>query len=172
MNDECWIPISGWHGLYEVSNFGHIKSLQNQISTGSRNCVIRERILRLRHDKDGYLLVDLQNAGKKVTYKVHRLVAIAFIKNPKNKPQVNHKDGNKENNNVNNLEWVTDSENKVHRYSELQKSKGDSGFYGVNWRADRGKWRAYLSVGGYTHLGLFAIKADAINAVQKARKKL
>ena len=82
MNDECWIPISGWHGLYEVSNFGHIKSLQNQILTGSRNCVIRERILRLRHDKNGYLLVDLQNAGKKVTCKVHRLVAIAFIKNP------------------------------------------------------------------------------------------
>ena len=171
MNGEYWFSIAGWDGLYEVSNHGRIKSLERKITAGSRTYVIHERILRPRHDKDGYMMVDLQNAGKVVTHKVHRIVATTFLENPCNKPQVNHKDGNKANNRVENLEWVSDSENKIHLHAKLQESKGRSGAYGVNWRADRGKWRAYSSIGGYRHLGLFENKKDAENAAAKARLK-
>ena len=169
MNGEYWFSIAGWDGLYEVSNHGRIKSLERKITAGSRTYVIQERILRQRHDKDGYMMVDLQNAGKVITHKVHRIVATTFLKNPCNKPQVNHKDGNRANNNAQNLEWVTDSENKIHCYTKLQTSRGKSGVYGVNWRADRGKWRAYTTLGGYKHLGLFDDKEDAIKAAEKAR---
>jgi hypothetical protein len=172
MDDERWTPISGWPGLFEVSSCGRIKSLQHRTSMDVGKDVLQERFLKQRHDKDGYMLVDLYKDGQKVTCKVHRLVADAFIENPENKPQVNHKDGNKANNAVSNLEWASDSENKVHRFTKLEKPKSKSGVYGVNWRADRGKWRAYLSVGGYTHLGLFSSKAEAISVLQKARQGL
>lgn len=172
MNEEYWLPIQGWQGLYEVSNLGRIKSLRRQILAGSRKYILRGRFLKQRCDKDGYLLVDLHNQGNVVTFKVHRLVAEAFIENPQEKPQVNHKDGNRANNLLQNLEWVTDSENKYHRFSELQAPCGESGFYGVNWRADRGKWRAYTSLGGYRHLGLFDDKEEAIKAAEKARREL
>ena len=172
MSEEHWHPIQGWNGLYEVSNLGRIKSLQRQIAAGPRKYVSRERIMKQRSDKDGYQLVDLHNQGNVVTFKVHRLVAEAFIENPQEKPQVNHKDGNRANNLLQNLEWVTDSENKYHRYSELRTPCGKSGFYGVNWRADRGKWRAYTTLGGYRHLGLFDDKEEAIKTAEKARRKL
>ncbi len=169
MSEEHWLPVQGWDSLYEVSDFGRIKSLQRQIVAGPRKYTIRERILKLRYDKDGYQIVGLQNQGKIVTCRVNRLVAVAFIDNPQDKPQVNHKDGNRANNIVQNLEWATVSENKIHSFSELQTPRGKSGFYGVSWRADRGKWRAYTSVGGYRHLGLFADKGEAVKAVKIAR---
>lgn len=76
----------------------------------------RLRKLKPEETKKGYLRVDLYDEnGKRKHYKVHRLVAQAFIENPDGKPQVNHKDGNKHNNSVTNLEWVTDAENKDHR---------------------------------------------------------
>jgi hypothetical protein len=169
MNDEHWLSIAGWDGLYEVSNHGHIKSLERKITAGSRTYVIHERILSPRRDKDGYMMVDLQNAGKVITHKVHRIVAMTFLQNPCNKPQVNHKDGNRANNTVQNLEWVTDSENKIHSHTKLQTSRGKSGLYGVNWRSDRGKWRAYTTLGGYRHIGLFNDKEEARKAAEKAR---
>ena len=67
-------------------------------------------------DKDGYLVTMFTINGKTTTYKIHRLVALAFIPNPENKPQVNHKDGNKQNNNVDNLEWMTSGDNTRHAH--------------------------------------------------------
>lgn len=89
---------------YEVSNTGLVR---NKV-TG--------RILALQKDKKGYLRVRLCLHDTKATAKVHRLVAFAFIPNPKGKPQVNHMDTNKQNNRVDNLEWVTNSENQLHAY--------------------------------------------------------
>lgn len=88
------------------------------------------KILKGRLDKNGYLLVNLYKDRQSYTRKVHRLVAEAFIPNPDNKTQVNHKDGNKSNNHVINLEWSTQSENMRHAYrnglnhiSDLQRKR-------------------------------------------------
>ena len=97
---EHWKDIIGYEGLYQVSDLGRVKSL-NYLHTG------KERVLRAGKDKDGYLLVTLCNSGKKNYYSVHRLVAEAFIPNPDNLPQVNHRDENPLNNAVSNLEWCS-----------------------------------------------------------------
>ena len=88
--------------LYAVSKDGRVKN----IKTG--------HILKPGIDPDGYSIVVLMDNGKRNCVKVHRLVASTFLNNPANKPQVNHKDGNKQNNNVENLEWVTNKENAHH----------------------------------------------------------
>lgn len=97
---EIFEDIAGYEGLYQVSNWGTVKSLGNGNSNNSK-----EKILKPTKDKKGYLTVDLYKDGKRKIYKVHRLVAQTFIENPNNLPQVNHKDENKKNNAASNLEW-------------------------------------------------------------------
>lgn len=104
MIKEIWVDIPGWEGFYQVSNFGRILSL-NYNHTGKP----RLRIARL--GRGGYLYVNLHKCGVTKTMKVHRLVAIAFIPNPNNLPQINHKDEDKLNNCVWNLEWCDSSYN-------------------------------------------------------------
>lgn len=97
---EIWKDIAGYEGLYQVSNFGRVKSL-NYRKTG------KEAILKLRiaHKRHNYMDVALTKCGTTKRHKVHRLVAIAFIPNPNNLPQINHKDCDVVNNCVDNLEW-------------------------------------------------------------------
>ena len=104
MIKEIWKPIEGYNGLYQVSNMGRVKSLGN-------NKTRKEKILKLHSDKDGYLKVQLHKEGKKKNYLIHRLVAQAFIDNPNNLPQVNHKDEDKTNNCAENLEYCDSSYN-------------------------------------------------------------
>lgn len=106
---EVWKDIEGYEGYYQVSNFGKIKSLK-------RERRLLEIILKEKKDKDGYLRVNLFKKNKRKMYGVHCLVLQAFISNPENKPQVNHKDGVKINNNFENLEWNTNSENQKHAW--------------------------------------------------------
>lgn len=101
--NEIWKPVVGYEGLYEVSNLGRVKSL-NYNHTG------KEGLLSLVPDKNGYSKVGLCKNGKRKPYYVHRLVAEAFIPNPNNLPEVNHKIDNFEHrsdNRVENLEWCT-----------------------------------------------------------------
>ena len=93
--EEIWCPIKGYEGQYEVSDKGRVRSLKFG----------KERILKPVSDKDGYLQVGLWKNGENKMCKVHRLVAQAFIPNPQNLPEVNHKDEDKTNNFVHNLEW-------------------------------------------------------------------
>lgn len=104
---ETWKEIEGYENHYFVSNLGNVKT-NNHYGSG------RTAILKPAKDFKGYLRVALQKDLKLKTFKVHRLVASAFIKNEFNKPQVNHKDGNKNNNSVENLEWCTNKENAHH----------------------------------------------------------
>ena len=102
---EKWRAIPGYEGFYQVSDLGNIRSI---------------RFNKIRNmkswDSHGYRAVELCMNNNRYTVGIHRLVALTFIPNPENKPEVNHKDRNKSNNNVENLEWVTQSENVAHAY--------------------------------------------------------
>lgn len=111
---EIWKDIEGYEGFYRISNYGRIKSLERIVNTGLK--AIRkqkETILKLPI-KRGYYQIRLCKNGKRKCYQVHRLVANAFIENPNNFPQVNHKDENKLNNIYTNLEWCSVSYNNTY----------------------------------------------------------
>lgn len=105
---EIWKDIQGYEGKYQVSNYGRVKSL---IGTNQKP---REKILTPGVNPQGYLHVSLCVNRRMKGYRVHRLVAEEFIPNPENKKEVNHIDGDKKNNTVDNLEWVTPKENMRH----------------------------------------------------------
>lgn len=122
MQNIEWRPIKNFEGLYEVSNTGLIKSL---------HCG-KEKILKqvIRSNNYPYYFIGLLKNGERKYFAVHRLVAQAFISNPNNYEQVDHLDGNKLNNNVDNLEWVTPKENTnrawnkgLAKYTEERKEK-------------------------------------------------
>ena len=106
MNIEEWRDIEGYEGLYQVSNLGNVKSLDRYIPYSNGKLVFyKGKILKPILDKYGYNTVNLHKFINREQKKVHRLVAEAFISNPDNLPLINHKDENKENNCVDNLEW-------------------------------------------------------------------
>jgi hypothetical protein len=120
---ERWKPVKGYEGLYEVSSLGRIKSLSKRIDPGKCHRTYPEKLIKPGKDGNGYLRVVLSDVNhKSKTHKLHRLVAEAFIPNPEKLPVVNHKDGNKANDRVDNLEWVSISDNLKHAYKNGLKS--------------------------------------------------
>lgn len=112
---EIWKPVSGMENYYEVSNKGRLRSLDRYVETlNGQTRFYRGVVMTFNYPKGKYICVKMSAPGVKVYTRLHRLVAEHFIHNPLNKPEVNHKDGNKSNNNVDNLEWVTQLENKKH----------------------------------------------------------
>lgn len=101
---EIWKDIEGFEGLYQVSNMGRVRSLDRTDKNGQFR---KGRVLADKHNNRGYHLVSLCRDGDTKYRLIHRLVAIAFLDNPNNLPEVNHKDENKANNSVSNLEWCT-----------------------------------------------------------------
>ena len=124
---EIWKDIKGYKGIYQVSNLGNVKSLPRKTNNQYyKGLYLKQYIYK------GYLRLQLTKHSKSKWFLVHRLVAEAFIPNPKNKPQVNHIDGNKLNNKVDNLEWVTPSENQIHSYQVLKNIPSMKNHFGSN----------------------------------------
>lgn len=127
---ELWLPIKGYENKYEVSNLGRVKSLKRIAYNGFGNHILNERIIKVGNNGNGYITACLCKNGKPKTHHVHRLVATAFIYNTNNKPQVNHINGIVSDNKVNNLEWVTISENSRHSYDVLKRPGNNTGSFG------------------------------------------
>ena len=117
MNNEIWKPIKETDGCYLISNYGRVKSLPRN---GTIN---KERIIKQQLKKDNYYQVNMKVYGKSIWRRVNRLVAQAFIPNPNNLPCINHKNGNKLNNCVDNLEWCTHKENSRHYFNTIYDNK-------------------------------------------------
>lgn len=114
--EEIWKDIAGYEGLYQVSNLGRVKSLERLANDRGSYRKIEEKIKNMRLGERGYLIINLSKNNQLKTYRVHRLVAETFIDNPQKYSQVNHKDGNKQNNCISNLEWCNNSYNQKHAY--------------------------------------------------------
>lgn len=129
MENEVFKDVLGYEGLYQVSNYGRVKSLErrNIFYCGLRKEYlerpVKDKFLKIRNGVHGYQVTCLTKNGICKNKFIHRLVAESFIPNPENKPQVNHKDGNKKNNCVDNLEWCTAKENSRHAIKTGLKKK-------------------------------------------------
>lgn len=114
---EVWKDVIGYEGLYQVSNFGNVKSLDREVGPKNKVPYWRKgKICKQSKNNLGYMTVGFTVNNKKVNKYVHRLVAEAFITNMNNYPQVNHIDCNKTNNKMCNLEWCTNSQNHIHAF--------------------------------------------------------
>ena len=112
--EEIWKDVPGFEGLYQVSNYGQIKSTPRRGTAGG--------IMKGHADRKGYINITLRKDGMQYTQKLHRLVAITFIPNPHNYPEVNHRDENKQNNRIDNLEWCSTSYNHDYGTRTLRAS--------------------------------------------------
>lgn len=125
-NKEVWKDILGYEGKYQISNMGRVKSLSREQYNGWNYYMSKEMILKNIPDVYGYLTVGLYDSTKtppRKTFKIHRLVAQAFIPNHNNHPQINHKNEVKDDNRVENLEWCTNLYN--HHYGTAKQRISD-----------------------------------------------
>lgn len=159
--EEIWKDIVGFEGLYEISNYGNIKSCKRYVPHSRfGKKLVPEKKISLGKDKDGYLMAILCKNATRKTVKVHRLVAEAFIQNSCKKI-VNHIDSNKSNNFFQNLEWVSNLENSCH--SRL-KMKTSSNYVGVHFNKRHKVFIAKIRHNGkIIYLGHFKNEEDAYN---------
>ena len=156
---EEWKPIKDYN--YEVSSFGKVRNKETK------------KILSVFDvNREGYLRVILFKNHKRKRFFIHRLVAEAFIPNPENKPQVNHKNGNKQNNNLRNLEWVNASENMIHSYYVLRNKTGFAYKKGVPSHKHTGKYKTKNKVYPNYHIGDKMPKEIHIKLWKTRHKKL
>ena len=133
---EIWKDIQGYEGFYQISNLGNVKSLERVIDKGNGILQHRkERIMNKRESVDGYYVAKLNVNKKSKSIAIHILVARHFIDNPNNYPEVNHKDCNRKNNQVDNLEWCTHQQNVEHS-KQLGHYKTKSGCDNPNYKND------------------------------------
>lgn len=116
--EEIWKDIPGYNGKYKASNLGNIKSMNYHRGK-------KEKILKSYKNHSGYFMVSVCRNNKRETYSCHYLVAITFIPNPENKPEINHRDLNKKNNCIENLEWITHIDNAKHAVKNGVKFGGN-----------------------------------------------
>lgn len=144
---EEWKDIAGYEGLYQVSNFGNVRSVDRHTETSNSVRFYKGRLMKQCKNRNGYMQVSLCKNGCYKCCLVHRIVAIAFIQiSDSDKNEVNHKDENKENNNACNLEWVTRIENEMHgtkKERQSNKMKHPIVQYGLNGKYIK-EWKSAL----------------------------
>jgi len=159
--------IKGFEGLYKISDTGIVLALDRKVKMPNGGYkILKESFPSMIPNYKGYLKVMLTDKnGIRKGYFVHRLVGLNFIENKFNKPQINHKDKNRKNNNISNLEWVTNRENSIHK---IDKTKTSSIYYGVT-KSRNNRWQAQAHIKGRNiYIGMFKTQQEASKAVQKA----
>lgn len=111
---EVWLPVHGFEGQYDISNYGRCRGVDREVSRSWGNVPWGELVLQGRFHTTGYIRYSLSQNGSVIDKYAHRLVAQSFLPNPKNLPYVNHKNGRKWDNHVDNLEWVSAKDNSKH----------------------------------------------------------
>ena len=161
--EEIWKDISGYEGYYQVSNLGRVKSL-------NYNHTKKEKLLHSTENRDMYLRVGLYKNGKPKIKRVHQLVAESFLNHKicRHKLVVNHKDFNKQNNHVDNLEIVTQREN-----ANKKHINSSSRFVGVSWHKENKKWQASIWINGkLKYIGSFTSELEASSAYETELSKI
>jgi NUMOD4 motif/HNH endonuclease len=149
---EIWKDVLGYEEIYLVSSFGRVKSKP-------KKRLNYDRFLKPGKNSDGYFSVVLYKKDIKKSFKAHRLVANSFIENLNNLEMVNHIDENKQNNKIENLEWVSRIENGVHRYKNKDTT---SKYCGVSWSKQNKKWMATIRFNNkQIYLGCFDCELTA-----------
>lgn len=149
---EEWADVDGYSGFYQISSFGRIKSFDREVrARGGKYRTVKGKILKQTTDTDDYLNVTLCVNQKRVLKKIGRLVGQAFIPNPENKPEINHKKGDKKDNRFFMLEWNTHSENGKHAYKHnlREAKKGSSNYFSRLKEEDVIKIRKLWGTGNY-----------------------
>jgi hypothetical protein len=160
INEEIWKVLFNENNEYSISNFGRVKSSYRKlILSDGKVITISEKILKQSINKFGYLAVAFSKSKKLTSFIVHRLVGLYFIENKNNLKQINHIDGIRTNNKLENLEWVSNMENSCHRFQNLKKS---SKFIGVSFCKKLNKWRTKIYFNKkQVHLGVFNCEIEA-----------
>jgi hypothetical protein len=166
---EEWRDCVGFEGFYQVSNLGRIRSLDRVMSNGRKR---KGQMMKTRVGTNGYVKVGLRDGVQQRTVNVHREVALAFIDGYAEGKVVDHIDGDKANNKVDNLRWVSQSVNNTNR----KECNSFSGETGIEYRSDMAKskpWLARVKIKGKTHnLGYHAKKQEAVDARNKFIEEL
>ncbi len=175
MEEEIWKDIPGFEGIYQASTLGRIKSLERKIKHWKGGySVLKESILSERKSK-GYVSVVLYKNGKNKNIDIHRLIAITFIPNPNDKPEVNHKDFIKTNNRVSNLEWTTSEENIKHAVENglITSRKGENNNFSKLKEKDvliiRDVLKKNPKINKQVIINLFSVSKSTINQIRSRR---
>lgn len=168
---EKWKDVVGYEGIYQVSDLGRVKRVKK--TKGATEGKILKNLLNKRKDNsEGYYYASLWRNGREHRITVHRLVALAFIPNPKNKPEINHKNGIKAFNRPENLEWVTKSENALHARRVLGVGAGENNYRAKLKNSDIPLIRQLLNEGNLTQTAIgkmFGVAYAVIKNVKRNR---
>lgn len=169
---EKWKDVVGYEGHYQISNFGRVKSvdrIETNVNGVSRK--LKGSLKSTYTDRTGYVLVTLSKDGENKVYPLHRLVAQAFIPNPDNLDEVNHKDRNRKNNSLSNLQWCTSRENTHHARTKMKSS---SRYVGVSFdkQNQQKPWLSRITINGKTKfLGRYETEDLAYDAYKNECEK-
>jgi hypothetical protein len=167
---EIFMDVVGYEGHYQISNLGRVKSLDKKIVYSNGGVRIHKGKILCQSKRGEYYKVTLTDQISRKTISNHRLVCDAFLPNPKNLPQVNHIDGNKLNNNLNNLEWVCAKINKIHSYEIGLSPKGQTHYKTKLSRNDASCIKyGYDGFSQKEIARIYNIKQSTVSAIRKGR---